>query len=992
MSRGRFNLPKASDDDQSVETLAEVFRCFICMEKLRDAHLCPHCSKLCCLACIGRWLTEQRSQCPHCRATLHMSDLVNCRWMEEVTHHLDNLQMNSESSVTGAGASSSPRNQLDRCDTHQEKLSVYCWSCQRCICPRCALFGGHTGHSFKPIEEVYESHVQRIKAETVILKRRLLELVSYSQEVDRNIDAVRAAKDERVREIRNAVELMIARLDSQLKAKILQLMSQKSVLTQETEQMEVLLQDLEARLSSNMRSQLISQSNNLLQAIHQLTRKPISNFSSCTVSPEFLSEIVPSYDSSTFVIHGFSSVQALAHPIYSAPLNVNGLAWRLKVYPAGNGIVRGTYLSVFLELTAGLPETSKYEYRVEMIYQSSCDPSKNIVREFASDFEIGECWGYNRFFRLDLLASEGYLNTENDTLILRFQVRPPTFFQRCRDQQWYINQLRTLQNQHLTQINELKERFTLDMSRNLMTAVRKKERNSYTTPSTAGAPSSSRNNTAPDCTTVPTESSPPLPPSSSSPGDLETTTNERESAEPNVTASESQSRDISGVADEEPLTLEISGGAVGTTLPPSGSKTEHATDDVEELSGGDQSAGSGDASVSTSLCSLLSNYQSETRDSNPMFNEGHLNLTRVSSSNVDSEEEDSDNEMLNNNLFLTCTYDDPNLSQPDADNRDPADPDPPARSNPSLPPRSVTMTTSPRHSVPMATRPSSASSSLRFEPSVHEETSRFDPNCSNSSSMSSVLDTTGLSEFNLSGTVGSAGGGSDYCPRRSLLTNRLRFRFENLMFDPPSSTAEFDRSPQPQPSDENYASPLYASDTNPITPGLFDMLDYSNAYMSLDNFLLSRSRLNNLDDSLSLSPDLRRVRDRPNMTGSSAGDARSVNSSLDSQSLHTGDSRSLLSGGDSRSVLHGEGASVSSRSSLLVNEDNPRSCPMTPDRIRSSAPPEYLLSPVRRWAASAPLVATQSSLLRPVRIGPELRDVHTLPSRDAPEKDESCNP
>lgn len=61
----------------------------------------------------------------------------------------------------------------------------------------------------------------------------------------------------------------------------------------------------------------------------------------------------------------------------------------------------------------------RYEYRVEMIHQGSRDTSKNIVREFASDFEIGECWGYNRFFRLDLLATEGYLNTELDTLILR---------------------------------------------------------------------------------------------------------------------------------------------------------------------------------------------------------------------------------------------------------------------------------------------------------------------------------------------------------------------------------------------------------------------------------------------------------------------------------------------------------------------------------------------------------------------------------------------
>lgn len=82
---------------------------------------------------------------------------------------------------------------------------------------------------------------------------------------------------------------------------------------------------------------------------------------------------------------------------------------------------------------------SRYEYRVEMVHQASRDSSKNIVREFASDFEVGECWGYNRFFRLDLLATEGYLDTKNDTLILRFQVRPPTFYQKCRDQQWFVH-------------------------------------------------------------------------------------------------------------------------------------------------------------------------------------------------------------------------------------------------------------------------------------------------------------------------------------------------------------------------------------------------------------------------------------------------------------------------------------------------------------------------------------------------------------------------
>ncbi|XP_043253981.1 E3 ubiquitin-protein ligase TRIM37-like [Colletes gigas] len=467
MASRETSINSKNSDDHSVETLAEVFRCFICMEKLRDAHLCPHCSKLCCYTCIRRWLTEQRSQCPHCRASLHLHELVNCRWVEEVTQQLDTLQ------AVGISNSRHDDSNRDRCTVHHEKLSVYCWTCRRCICHQCALWGGtHSGHTFKPLEEVYDQHVTQIKAEVGQLERRLMELISLVQEVERNVESVRAAKDERVREIRNAVELMIARLDSQLKAKLLTLMGQKNSLTLETEQLEALLQEVEHQLHTCTRSELIIKSADLSRMIHQVRKKPMTSFVTAPVPADFHSEIVPGYDSATFAMQNFTQLQLKADPVYSAPLHVNGLCWRLKVYPDGNGVVRGNYLSVFLELSAGLPETSKYEYRVEMIHQGSRDTSKNIVREFASDFEIGECWGYNRFFRLDLLATEGYLNTELDTLILRFQVRPPTFYQRCRDQQWYISQLVTVQNQYATQINELKERLAIEMSRNAMTATR----------------------------------------------------------------------------------------------------------------------------------------------------------------------------------------------------------------------------------------------------------------------------------------------------------------------------------------------------------------------------------------------------------------------------------------------------------------------------------------------------------------------------------------
>jgi tripartite motif-containing protein 37 len=94
-----------------------------------------------------------------------------------------------------------------------------------------------------------------------------------------------------------------------------------------------------------------------------------------------------------------------------------------------------------------------------MIHQLSKDSSKNIIREFASEFEVGECWGYNRFFLLEALIREGFL--ENDTLILQFQIRPPTYQQKSRDQEWYIKQLENDNQQLNDEVKNLKEKLQL---------------------------------------------------------------------------------------------------------------------------------------------------------------------------------------------------------------------------------------------------------------------------------------------------------------------------------------------------------------------------------------------------------------------------------------------------------------------------------------------------------------------------------------------------
>ena len=99
--------------------------------------------------------------------------------------------------------------------------------------------------------------------------------------------------------------------------------------------------------------------------------------------------------------------------IYSEPMIVSGVSWRLKVYPNGNIPVKNVYLSVFVEMYKGWNNWSgTYEYRVELINQK--DPNKIISREFISDFETNVSWGYNRFFKLDQLHQEDYWTPEDD--------------------------------------------------------------------------------------------------------------------------------------------------------------------------------------------------------------------------------------------------------------------------------------------------------------------------------------------------------------------------------------------------------------------------------------------------------------------------------------------------------------------------------------------------------------------------------------------------
>lgn len=156
------------------------------------------------------------------------------------------------------------------------------------------------------------------------------------------------------------------------------------------------------------------------------------------------SELKPEYEFGEFAITEFSSKRESGAVLFSEAMHSHtGVSWRLKVYPNGNGVALGVYLSVFLELlTSPLQRVpSKYEYRIEMGQRAGHSGAPELVaREFASEFQEGECWGYNRFARVDHLLQDGYIDAD-DTLTLRYAVRRCSLREHCSDQQEFIAQL-----------------------------------------------------------------------------------------------------------------------------------------------------------------------------------------------------------------------------------------------------------------------------------------------------------------------------------------------------------------------------------------------------------------------------------------------------------------------------------------------------------------------------------------------------------------------
>lgn len=84
--------PTRSQSGSGQVDLDKILKCFICYGDLEQPVMCPGCSKFACGNCLKKWIIETKQQCPHCRCPLRVNQLVNCRFLDEITNALHTLQ------------------------------------------------------------------------------------------------------------------------------------------------------------------------------------------------------------------------------------------------------------------------------------------------------------------------------------------------------------------------------------------------------------------------------------------------------------------------------------------------------------------------------------------------------------------------------------------------------------------------------------------------------------------------------------------------------------------------------------------------------------------------------------------------------------------------------------------------------------------------------------------------------------------------------------
>lgn len=308
--------------------------------------------------------------------SLKLNQIINVRFINELNSVIETLNISKQKA------------KQEVCQEHNITLLYFCSTCNESLCSDCFMFETkHKEHKIEKLDYIYNSHCQMIKNEYKELENKCDKLSNYLKLLNEKIIYVRNYKTERSIELDDVFEKMKTKLENLMHEKLTKLINSKTLIIDKLKFLDNIRNMIDCELNEAPKSELISKSNNLIKDLKEIEKEDELKSDILNISLDLPSEINPVYESSYFVIKDYklmvlqfqqkflqsnnnnnnnSNILANNDILYSDDLKTNGLCWRLKVYPFGNGAIKGEFISVFLELRDGLIENSKYFYKIEI--------------------------------------------------------------------------------------------------------------------------------------------------------------------------------------------------------------------------------------------------------------------------------------------------------------------------------------------------------------------------------------------------------------------------------------------------------------------------------------------------------------------------------------------------------------------------------------------------------------------------------------------------
>lgn len=248
--------------------------CMICKAKVKDPHLCPHCSKLFCFKCISERLNpegEESKKCLSCEAALKMDDIVKVRWFESmeglIRDCLPPLQITARYSKKGT------------CIKHFQVLNFFCVNCNLCVCCICAASDKtHVDHTFQTLDKVYERHKKDLSAKYKEMDKNHAKMKLLVKQLGRYEELIKQIKKDKLKECQMINEYMIQSVKEQASVRLTKLEEHKTMLLLDTTQIGQTLERMELEVQRCSESQFMANKSYISRTCDDILIRAIGDF------------------------------------------------------------------------------------------------------------------------------------------------------------------------------------------------------------------------------------------------------------------------------------------------------------------------------------------------------------------------------------------------------------------------------------------------------------------------------------------------------------------------------------------------------------------------------------------------------------------------------------------------------------------------------------------------------------------------------------------